>query len=125
MLKIETENAPSAIGPYSQAIVYGGVLYVSGQLPLSPESGVLVEGDAAVQARQCLRNIQSIAEAAGISTKKTIKTTLLLTDLSSFAAVNAVYEEFFTEPCPARACYEVSALPRGALVEIEAILAVD
>ena len=123
MKAIATDKAPAAIGPYSQAVRHGDLLFVSGQLPIDPATGAFVEGGAVEQMRQCLKNIAAIAEEAGTDLAKTIKTTVLLTDLSGFAAVNEEYGKAFAEPFPARACYEVSALPKGAMVEVEAVIA--
>ncbi|RQR25119.1 RidA family protein [Burkholderia sp. Bp9143] len=125
MKKIETTLAPAAIGPYSQAIATGGLLFVSGQLPLDPATGSIVGTDAAQQIGQCLANIRAIAEAAGSSLEKVVKTTVLLTDLAEFPLVNEVYGSFFIDPYPARACYQVSAIPKGARVEVEAVIALD
>lgn len=123
MKAIATDKAPAAIGPYSQAVRHGDLLFVSGQLPIDPATGAFVEGGAVEQMRQCLKNIAAIAEEAGADLSKTIKTTVLLTDLSGFADVNEEYGKAFAEPFPARACYEVSALPKGAMVEVEAVIA--
>ena len=123
MTPIDTPRAPAAIGPYSQAMRLGDTLYVSGQLPIDPETGEFAPGDAVAQARQCLANIAAIAEAAGTDTSRTVKTTILLTDLADFAAINEEYGKAFSAPFPARACYEVSALPKGAMIEIEAVIA--
>lgn len=120
---IATPEAPGAIGPFSQAIKVGDLLFVSGQLPIDPATGEFVSNDPVEQARQCLKNIAAIARAAGSGIEKTVKTTVLLTDLSNFADINNEYATFFQKPYPARACYEVSALPKGAQVEIEAVIA--
>ena len=125
MTKSETMKAPAAIGPYSQAIAKDGFLFVSGQLPLDPSTGEIVGAAANQQIGQCLKNMGAIAEAAGTSLDKTIKTTVLLTDLAEFSAVNEVYSQFFIEPYPARACYQVVALPKGARVEVEAVIALN
>ncbi|UWU24484.1 Rid family detoxifying hydrolase (plasmid) [Rhizobium sp. CB3171] len=119
---ITTSEAPGAIGPFSQAIKVGDLLFVSGQLPINPATGEFVSDDPVEQAEQCLKNIAAIAKAAGSSIEKTVKTTVLLTDLSRFADINKIYATFFRNPFPARACYEVSSLPKGAQVEIEAII---
>lgn len=120
---IQTSGAPAAIGPYVQAIRAGGLLFCSGQIPLDPSTGELVGGDAAAQATQCLKNLAAVAEAAGSSLGAAVKCTIYLTDLGEFAAVNAVYETFVGDPAPARVTVEVSALPKGAAVEIDAIIA--
>ncbi|PDT81565.1 Rid family detoxifying hydrolase [Sinorhizobium sp. BJ1] len=120
---IATPEAPGAIGPFSQAIRIGDLLFISGQLPIDPETGEFVSNDPVEQARQCLKNIAAIAKAAGSGIDRTVKTTVLLTDLSRFADINTVYATFFQNPFPARACYEVSGLPKGAQVEIEAVIA--
>ena len=119
---IATTNAPAAIGPYSQAIDCGSLLITSGQIPIDPATGNLVEGDITVQTRQSLTNVKAILEAAGLTMDNVAKTTVFLAHMSDFAAMNAVYAEFFTEgQYPARSAVEVGALPRGALVEIETI----
>lgn len=123
MQKIETENAPKAIGPYSQAVLHNGFLFVSGQLPLDPSSGNISGENSAEQARQCLENLKAIVEASGAEMTNVVKTTVLLTDLTAFASVNDVYGAYFSDPYPARATYQVAALPRGAFVEIEAVVA--
>ncbi|ASY69674.1 RidA family protein [Sinorhizobium fredii] len=120
---IATPEAPGAIGPFSQAIKIGDLLFISGQLPIDPATGEFVSNDPVEQATQCLKNIAAIAEAAGSGIGRTVKTTVLLTDLSRFADINNAYATFFQKPFPARACYEVSALPKGAQVEIEAVIA--
>lgn len=120
---IHTENAPAAIGPYSQAVQAGNLLFVSGQIPVDPATGAFAGEDIATQARQSLTNVKNILAAAGYDLTDVVKTTVLLDDMANFAAFNAVYAEFFTENCPARACFAVKALPKGAMVEIEAIAA--
>ena len=118
---IHTPNAPAAIGPYSQAIQAGNLLFVSGQIPVDPATGNFAGEDIVVQTRQSLTNVKAILEAAGYTLNDVVKTTVLLADIADFAAMNAVYAEFFCENKPARACFAVRDLPKGALVEIEAI----
>lgn len=118
---IHTPKAPAAIGPYSQAIQAGNLLFVSGQLPVDPATGEFAGADITSQTRQSLNNVCSILEQAGYTTADVAKTTVLLADMGDFAAMNAVYGEFFAEPFPARAAFAVKTLPKGALVEIEAI----
>ena len=119
---IATTNAPAAIGPNSQAIDCGSLLITSGQIPIDPATGNLVEGDITAQTRQSLTNVKAILEAAGLTMDNVAKTTVFLAHMSDFAAMNAVYAEFFTEGnYPARSAVEVGALPKGALVEIETI----
>ena len=118
---IATEKSPAAIGPYSQGFITGGMLYTSGQIPLVPETGKLAGETIEEQTEQALKNIQAILESEGLSMKNVVKTTVLMQNIGDFAAMNEVYAEFFTEECPARAAYEVAKLPKGALVEIEAI----
>ena len=125
MIAITTENAPSAIGPYSQAISSGQFLFVSGQLPINPETGSFISNDVVDQLHQCMKNIEAIAKAAGTTISNTVKTTILMQDLSDFDAVNKAYAQHVTEPYPARATFQVAALPKGALIEIEAIIALD
>ena len=122
---IATDTAPSAIGPYSQAVRHGNLLFVSGQLGLDPATGEMVSQDAVAQARQVLVNLAAIATAAGTDIRKAIKTTIFLTDLSGFSEINKVYGAVFDQPYPARSTIEVSALPKGGKVEIEAIIALD
>lgn len=122
MQAVSTDTAPAAIGPYSQAIKANGLLFVSGQLPVDPESGAIISDDPAKQCRQSLRNIEAIARAAGLDMTRVVRTTVLLKDLGSFAAVNAAYAAFFPGIPPARTTFEAAALPKGALVEIDAIL---
>ena len=121
---ISTPNAPAAIGPYSQAIKAGNTVYLSGQIPLDPQSMQLIDGDIEAQAAQVFRNLAAVAAAAGGTLNDAVKVNISLTDLNDFARVNEVMKQFFTEPYPARACVQVAALPRGAQVEIEVILAV-
>ena len=120
---ISTPNAPAAIGPYSQAVRIGDLLYTSGQIPLDPATGALVEGDIAVQARQSLSNVKAILEAAGTDMSAVVKTTVFLKNMDDFAAMNEVYAQFFSEPYPARSAVQVAKLPRDVLVEIEAVAA--
>jgi len=122
---ISTDKAPSAIGPYSQAIRCGNTIYVSGQIPIDPATGAFAGEDIETQTRQSLTNIRNILAAEGATMDNVVKTTVLLQHISDFAAMNAVYAEFFTGACPARAAFEVAALPRAALIEIEAIACVD
>ena len=118
---VATTNAPGAIGPYSQAIIAGDNMYISGQLPIDPATGELAEACIKCQTKQSLKNIQAILESEGLSMKNVVKTTVLMQNIGDFAAMNEVYAEFFTEECPARAAYEVAKLPKGALFDIEAI----
>ena len=117
---IATENAPKAVGPYSQAVEVNGTLYISGQIPVVPADGSVPESIEA-QTRQSLKNIGAILEKAGMTYENVVKTTVLLNDIADFGAMNAVYSEFFTTEKPARACYQVAALPMGVKVEIEAV----
>ena len=117
---ISTDKAPKAVGPYSQAVSVNGTLYISGQIPVVPEDGSVPESIEA-QTRQALKNIGAILEKAEMSYSNVVKTTVLLDDIADFAAMNAVYAEFFTAEKPARACFQVAALPMGVKVEIEAI----
>ena len=118
---IYTPNAPAAIGPYSQAVQAGNMVFVSGQIPIDPATGAFAGEDITTQTRQSLTNVKNILEAAGYSLNDVVKTTVLLADIADFAAMNAVYAEFFSENKPARACFAVRDLPKAALVEIEAI----
>ena len=117
---IATEKAPAAIGPYSQAVNLNGTVFVSGQLPVNPATGTMPDGIEA-QTRQAMQNIGAILEAAGLTFNDIVKTTVLLANMADFAAMNAVYAEFFPDMKPARVCYQVAALPMGALVEIDAV----
>ena len=122
---IATDRAPKAIGPYSQAVKTGNLVFTSGQLPLDPVSGELVTGDIKRAAQLCLENIKAILEAAGSSMDNVIKTTIFLKDMNDFAAVNEVYGAYFKEKQPARSCVQVARLPKDADVEMEAIAAVE
>lgn len=121
---IQTAAAPQAIGPYSQAVKINGVVYLSGQIPLDPATMEMVEGDIYAQARRVFANLGAVAEAAGGDLGRCVKVNIFLTDLADFAAVNTVMAEFCSEPFPARACVQVAALPRGARVEVDAIMVV-
>ena len=119
-VKIQTEHAPAAIGPYSQAVQAGGTVYVSGQLPINPATGEFAGADIRAQARQSLENIKAILAAAGADMAHVVKTTVLLQDMADFSAFNEVYGEYFTSK-PARSCVAAKALPKGALAEVELI----
>ena len=120
---ISTTNAPAAIGPYSQAIEANGFVFVSGQIPLDPATGELVEGDIATLTRQCLTNANNILKEAGLSLANVIKTTVFLADMADFAEMNSEYANFFPTPAPARSAVAVKTLPKGVRVEIECIAA--
>ena len=122
---IQTDHAPAAIGPYSQAVRSGNTVYFSGQIPLDPATGALVEGDIEVQARRAFDNLKAVAEAAGGSLGQIVRLGLYLTDLGEFAKVNAVMQEYFQAPFPARSTIEVSGLPKGAAFEVDAIMIID
>lgn len=121
--RVQTDAAPAAIGPYSQAITSGNLVFLSGQIPLDPETMELVAGGISEQAQQVFANLKAVADAAGSSLQDTVKLTIYLTDLGVFAAVNEIMAQHFEEPYPARATIQVSALPKGAAIEIDAILA--
>ena len=118
---IATAAAPSAIGPYSQAIQVGNLLYTSGQIPIDPATGQIVEGGIEAQTRQSLLNVQAILKEAGVTMSSVVKTTVFMADMNDFPAMNAVYAEFFTQPFPARSAVAVKTLPKGALIEIEVV----
>ena len=118
---ISTPKAPAAIGPYSQAIRVGNLVFTSGQIPIDPATGSFVEGGIKEQTRQSLSNVRAILEKTGLTMANVIKTTVFLADMADFADMNAVYAEFFSEPFPARSAVAVKTLPKGALVEIEVI----
>ena len=121
MKVISTKKAPAAIGPYSQAIQVGNLVYTSGQIPIDPATGAFAEGGIKEQTRQSLINVKAILEEAGLSLKNVVKTTVFMDDMNDFADMNAVYAEFFTEPYPARSAVAVKTLPKGVLVEIEVV----
>ena len=120
MKKVKTENAPAAIGPYSQAVVSNGLVYTSGQIAIVPESGNIEEMDIKGQTEQVMKNLSALLFAAGSSFEKAVKTTCFLSDMADFSAFNEIYEKYFVNK-PARSCVAVKTLPRGALVEIEVI----
>ncbi|MGN6328088.1 MAG: RidA family protein [Rhodanobacter sp.] len=120
---ITTTDAPAAIGPYSQAVRAGDTVYFSGQIPLDPATGALVEGDITVQTRRVFDNLVAVAQAAGGSLSQIVRVGIYVTDLANFAAVNAVMAEYFQPPYPARSTIEVSALPKAAQVEVDAVMA--
>jgi reactive intermediate/imine deaminase len=122
---INTARAPAAIGPYSQAVRRGGSVYLSGQIPLDPNSGLLIEGDIDAQARRAFDNLKAVCEAAGGSLDDVVRLGLYLTDLGQFAAVNAVMADYFDAPYPARSTIGVASLPRGAEFEVDAIMVLD
>ncbi len=118
---VSTSAAPAAIGPYSQAVKAGNTLYISGQLPIDPSTGAFPSQEITAQTEASLKNIGAILKEAGMDYKNVVKTTVLLKDIADFAAMNEVYAKFFSEPFPARAAFQVAALPKDALVEIEAV----
>jgi 2-iminobutanoate/2-iminopropanoate deaminase len=124
-LAVSTESAPKAIGPYSQAIRAGSLLFVSGQVPIDPATGHLVEGDIAVQTRRVLQNLGAILDAAGLSFDHVVRTTVFLTDMNDFAAMNEVYATRFASPAPARSTVQVARLPKDARIEIDVIASSD
>ena len=121
MKVLHTEKAPAAIGPYSQAIEANGMVFASGQIPLAPATGEVVEGGIKEQTRQALTNAAGVMEAAGLTLANVVKTTVFMADMNDFAAMNEVYSTFFSEPFPARSAVAVKALPKGVLVEVECI----
>jgi 2-iminobutanoate/2-iminopropanoate deaminase len=118
---VSATGAPQAIGPYSQAVKAGGLLFVSGQIPLDPDSGQMVDGDIAAQTRRVFRNLQAILEAAGCSFDRVVRTTVYLADMNDFAVMNEVYGTYFSSPAPARATVQAARLPKDAGVEIDVI----
>lgn len=121
MKQISTDKAPAAIGPYSQAISVGNMLFCSGQIPLNPQTGEIPDGVEA-QAEQALTNVKNLIEAAGASIDNVVKTSVFIKDMNDFAKINEIYAKYFTEPFPARSCVEVARLPKDVLLEIEAIV---
>ncbi len=120
MKKISTDKAPAAIGPYSQAMVINNMVFTSGQIPVDPATGDIPEGIEA-QTNQALTNVKNLLEAAGTSIDKVIKTTVFIQNMSDFSVINEIYQSYFSEPYPARSCVEVAKLPKGVLIEVEAI----
>ncbi len=118
---VKSQKAPQAVGPYSQAITAGGFIFLSGQIPIDPSTGALIQGGVAAETRQVLRNLEAVLKDAGASLNDVVKTTVYLKDISKFSEMNNVYAEFFREPYPARATVEVRDLPKGAQVEIDAV----
>ncbi|MFN3194197.1 MAG: RidA family protein [Aureliella sp.] len=120
---IQTDKSPAAIGPYSQAVQAGGMLYVSGQIPLDPTSGEIVSEDVAEQTKRVLENMKAVVEAAGSQMGSVVKVTIYITDMGQFSVINEIYGTYFSAPFPARACVEVCKLPKGVQVEMDAIVA--
>ena len=118
---IATDKAPAAIGPYSQAVKVGNLLFTSGMIPINPETNTLVEGGIEVQAEQAFKNIKNLLEAAGSSVDKVVKTVVFIKNMDDFAKVNEIYAKYFTDNYPARSCVEVARLPKDVLIEIEAV----
>lgn len=118
---IATDKAPAAIGPYSQAIQTGNLIFTSGMIPIDPATNTLVEGDITVQAKQAIGNLEALLQASGSDLDHVIKTTVFIKDMNDFGKVNEVYASFFTKDCPARSCVEVARLPKDVLIEIEAV----
>lgn len=121
MKKLTTQKAPAAVGPYSQGIQTGNLFFLSGQLGLNPETGKMVEGGIEKQTHQVFKNIQAVLESEGLTLNNVVKVLVLLADINDFAAVNAIYEEYFNDPYPARSAFQVAALPLGGQIEIEVI----
>lgn len=122
---ISTKKAPAAIGPYSQAVVVGNMIYTSGMIPIIPETGELEAGDITAQARQAISNLIALLEEAGSDAQSVVKTTVFIKDMNDFAKVNEVYATFFTDQYPARSCVEVARLPKDVLIEIEAVAIIN
>lgn len=122
---ISTNNAPAAIGPYSQAVKVGNMIFTSGMIPIDPATNQLVEGDIEVQAERALMNVEALLQSAGSSMDKVVKTVVFIKNMDDFAKVNAIYAKYFTKDFPARSCVEVARLPKDVLIEMEAIALVD
>ena len=122
---ITTSEAPKAVGPYSQAVAVGNFLFAAGQIPLDPATGELIEGDVTVQTDRVLQNVAGVLRANGMTFANVVKSTVFMVDLANFAAMNAVYSKYFSEPFPARSTIQVAALPKGAQVEIEVVAALE
>lgn len=122
---IATTEAPKAVGPYSQAVAVGNLLFAAGQIPLDPATGELVEGDISAQTERVLQNVAGVLRANGMTFANVVKSTVFMVDLANFAAMNAVYSKYFSEPFPARSTIQVAALPKGAQVEIEVVAALE
>lgn len=120
---ISTAEAPAAIGPYSQAVITNGMLYASGQIPIDPATGNIIDGDISAQTRRVMQNVGAILSAAKLDFSDVVKTTVFLTDLNDFATVNSIYAEYFAEPYPARSCVQVAKLPKGVKIEVEVVAA--
>ena len=125
MKQVITDKAPQAIGPYSQAIVTGGMVYASGQIAINPETGDIVEGGIEAQAHQVLKNLSNILAAAGSSMNRVVKTTVFMADMADFATVNNIYATYFSEPYPARSAVAVKSLPKNVLIEIEVVAEIE
>lgn len=124
MKTINTETAPAAVGPYSQAVISGNMVFTAGQIPIDPQTNEVVDGDVAVQTKQVLQNLSAVLEAAGSSLKRTIKVTVFIKDMNDFTTMNAIYEKYFTNK-PARSTVEVARLPKDVLVEMDVVAEVD
>lgn len=122
---ISTDQAPAAIGPYSQAVEVNGLVFTSGVIPIVPATGELIQGGIEEQAEQAIRNLAALIEASGAKIENTVKTVVFIKDMNDFGTVNEIYSRFFKEDCPARSCVEVARLPKDVLIEIEAIVAKD
>lgn len=118
---IKTELAPAAIGPYSQAVKYGNIVFTSGALGIDPGTGAFVEGGIRAQTKKCLENVKAILEASGSSLENVLKTTIFIKDMNDFSVINEIYSQYFTEKQPGRSCVEVARLPKDALIEIEVV----